>query len=137
MKAIQLVKPGLFIFECIRVLTLALILISKRNEPEFFTRILFAAPCTLFLLMALFIWLDTSRYREYLPLFAAGKCIGIFILLLWSIISKQVTIIYNFGFILSGDIFTLAIILLINKDSRKPAETEIITDVSAPEAEDN
>lgn len=83
---------------------------------------IYAVPAVLFPLMALFIWLDTSRYEVYLPLFTAGKCLGIFVLLGWSIVSKQVTIMESF--ILSGDLFALAVILLIMKDVQKPIETQ-------------
>ena len=82
------------------------------------------------MLMALFIWLDAVRYRVYIPLYIAGKCIGIFILMTgWFIFSIQVTIIESF--ILSGDLFALAAILLILKDIDKESEKQAITDVES------
>jgi len=104
------------------------ILILHSNDAGILIKMIFAAPAVLFPLMALFIWLDTGRYKTYLPLFAAGKCIGIFILLGWSIISQQVTMISSFSsaaiiagnfvanaglILLSGDFFALAAVILI------------------------
>ena len=93
---------------------------------------IFISPAALFPLMALFIWLDTGRYRAYLPLFTAGKCIGIFIVLGWSIISQQVTMItkiYDAAIfaeliLLSGDFFALAAALLIIKDVQRSANIQ-------------
>jgi len=78
--------------------------------------------------MALFIWLDTDRYKEYLPLFSAGKCIGIFLLLVWFIIFRQVTMIGSvFGLaiyaellVLFGDLLSLGAVLLIKNDIKNP-----------------
>ena len=107
------------------------ILIIQRNEPGLFLKMILAAPMALFPLMSLFIWLDTRRYNAYLPLFTAGKCIGIFILLCWSIALRQVTIIGAFYgaavfaelILISGDFFALAAVLLIIKDFQKTTET--------------
>jgi len=123
MKIIQLVKSGLLILECIRIMILIYVLFS-RNDLDLTAKIIYSAPGALFPLMALFIWLDTIRYRAYLPLFAAGKCIGIFIFLLWFIISKQVTIMGSF--ILSGDLFALAAVLLIIRDNREKTKIQTI-----------
>ena len=111
-------------------MTLITILIIQRDEPGQLLKMIFAAPMVLFPLMALFIWLDTNRYSAYLPLFTAGKCIGIFILLGWSIALRQVTIIGMFYgaavfaelILISGDFFALAAVLLITKDFQKPTE---------------
>ena len=76
--------------------------------------------------MAFFIWMDINRYRAYLPLLIAGKVIGIVILMLWSITTKQVTIIETI--ILSGDLFSVAAVLLIIRDLEKPEEIQSISD---------
>ena len=144
MKIIQLVKPGLFIYECIRIMALITILILQRNEPGLFLKMIFASPAVLFPLMALFIWLDIDRYKAYLPLFTAGKCIGIFILLGWSIISRRVTMIGGFNetaifaelILLSGDFFALAAILLVIKDFEKTTERQATTNELMPEVEE-
>jgi len=128
MKIVQFVKPVLFIYELIRIMVLVFVLILFGNESTFLIKIVYTAPCALLPLMALFIWLDSSRYREYIPLLLAGKFIGIFILAIWSIISKQVTMIE--GFILSGDLFAIAAVLLINKDIKETTEPQITADVS-------
>ena len=123
----RFIKIGLFVYECIRILLLTLILIIKGTEEGFLIRILFTAPSALFPLMALFILLDAKRYKVYLPLFIAGKSIGIFLEALWSIMSIQVTIGEGIDYsvilaqmILSGDLFSLAACLMIIKYIQKP-----------------
>jgi len=88
-------------------------------------QITFAACAALFPLMALFIWLDSSRYAVYMPLFTAGKCIGIFSILGWSIIAGQVKIsavlsgVANIeSFLLYSYLFSLVVILLIIRDKK-------------------
>jgi len=137
MKIIPLVKSVLFIYECIRVMVLAAVLVLNETDPSLFTKMVLAAPGALFPLMALFLWLDTERYKEYLPLFAAGKGIGIFTLLGWFIVSQKVTMIGSFHgiaiiaelLLLSGDLFALAAVFLIIKDVRN-------LDTAVPDMED-
>jgi len=124
MNITRFLKPLLFTLECIKLMVIAAILIVQGGSPGLFTKALLAAPGALFPLMALFIWLDTDRYREYLPLFSAGKCIGIFLLLGWLIIFRQVTMIgsllgsavYAEPLLLCGDILSLGVAFLISKD---------------------
>jgi len=123
----RFLKIGLFTYECIRILLLALILILEGTESGLLVKMIFAAPSALFPLMALFIMLDTKRYKVYLPLFLAGKSIGIFMEALWSIISIQVTIndsldrsVILAQLILSGDLFSLAAVIMIIKYIQKP-----------------
>ncbi|WP_461246225.1 hypothetical protein [Treponema sp. R6D11] len=118
--------------ECIKLMVIALIIIIQGNVPGLFIKILLAAPGALFPLMALFIWLDTERYKEYLPLFSAGKCIGIFLLLGWFIIFRQVTMIgsifglavYAEALLLCGDLLSLGIIFLIGREIKNPEMEE-------------
>jgi uncharacterized membrane protein len=85
--------------------------------------------------MALFIWLDSQRYRAYLPLFAAGKCIWISTLLGWSIISGQVTMMGRFFgasvfaemVLLCGDLLSIIIVLLVYRDNRINSEIDVTT----------
>ena len=93
----------------------------------------FTSPGVLFPLMALFLWFDIYRYKAFIPLFIAGKCIGIFSLLGWAVFFKNLTIVKGFfGVIpelvfLSGDLFALAAILCIYKSIRitnKPATAQ-------------
>ncbi|MCL2440680.1 MAG: hypothetical protein FWD14_02980 [Treponema sp.] len=123
MRLISFLKTGLFIYECFRILILAIILIIQGSEPGLSIRMIFAASAALFPLMALFICIDINRYKTYLPLFAAGKCICIFMELGWSIISRQVTMIGSIDsaailaqLILSGDLFALAAVFMIIKN---------------------
>jgi len=103
---------------------IALVLIIQGDTPGLFIKIVLAAPGALFPLMALFVWLDTERYKEYPPLFLAGKSISIFLLLGWFIIFRQVTMIGSiFGFavyaesiLLCGDLLSLGAVLLIGRD---------------------
>jgi len=77
--------------------------------------------------MALFICLNTAHYREYLPLFIAGKSIGIFALLSWFIISQQLSMVSIFlsGItLLSFDLFSLASVLVIKNDVDKSTSGE-------------
>jgi FtsH-binding integral membrane protein len=82
--------------------------------------------------MALFIWLDVSRYRAYMPLFISGKCISIFSLLGWFIVFVKGNIIEvisgvfiasDFVF-LCGDLIALAFIVLILTDTQKLIEKQ-------------
>jgi hypothetical protein len=105
-----------------------IILFIHGEIPGHLINILLFAPGALFPLMAFFIWFDTDRYKAYLPLFSAGKCICIFLLIGWLISTQQVTIIGKLFsvsvfaeiIILCGDLLTLGAVLLIFKDIRKP-----------------
>ena len=123
----------LFIYESIRVLILAAFVFFQPVDPSGFPRLVFAVSGALFPIMALFIWLDISRYRAYLPLFAAGKCIGLFSLLVWSFVSRNITmtegvpgIVIAERALLSGDLFAMAAVLLIIKDVYKMTETQTL-----------
>ena len=135
MKTIQLLKPGLFLYECLRIMILTAILILRSNGDNFLGQLAYTAPSALFPLMALFIWLNSQRYRAYLPLFAAGKCIWITTLLGWSIVSGQVTIMGRFLgaavfaeiVLICGDLLSIAIVLLVYKDNRINSEIKAVT----------
>jgi len=124
MKIISIVKNVLFTIECIRIIILAIILIGHGHQNGFSVEIVFISPAVLYLLMALFIMLDTGRYRAYIPLFAAGKCLSIFILLGWFIITGQVTIMESI--VLSADLITFVLIIPVMRDSGKIKETQKI-----------
>jgi hypothetical protein len=99
----------------------------------------FASPGALFPLMALFLWLDISRYKAYLPLYIAGKCIGILSLLVFSIISRGFTMIKDFNnaefIFLSGDLLALAGILYIFMNIHKFLEKPVFT-ANTPDTEE-
>ncbi|MDR0323883.1 MAG: hypothetical protein LBI12_05495 [Treponema sp.] len=136
MKKISILKPGLFIYECIRII-LIFALMFRLPLQNFIPVLAFAAPNALFPLMSLFICLNISRYKTFIPLFIAGKCIGIFSLLGWSIIAKIPAIMIITGvpfgrlfpdFFLCGDLFALAAILFINATINKPTAIAGILD---------
>jgi len=69
----------------------------------------------LFPLMALFIWLDSVRYKAYIPLFIAGKCVGIFSIFSLLIIARRITFIkaYNDIIIILGIMFFYIVSLVV------------------------
>jgi len=101
-------------------------MIFRSIEQLGFPQITFLASSALFPLMALFLWLDNDRYKVFMPLFTAGKCIGVFSILCWSIFSKQVKIIEVLigssnieTFLLYGYLFSIIVILLIIRDKKR------------------
>jgi len=132
MKIIRFIKPALFLYEFIRILILAAILITNSNGNDIFGQIAYTVPNALFPLMALFIWLNQKRYRAYLPLFAAGKCIIISTSLVFSIISGQITMMSELiepEFLIGCDLLALAAVLLIHKDNKKNPEIKAAENV--------
>ena len=110
-----------------------------------FPRMVFIASAALFPIMALFIWLDVYRYRVYLPLFLAGKCISLFLLLVWYVITRQIPVTEEFlsGFISSiggewiflfCDCLAVLAVLIIFENVQKLTERPALTD--APDMED-
>jgi hypothetical protein len=130
MGIIKLLKPALFIYECARIIVVSTYMVFQGNQAGF-PVIAFAAPSALFPLIALFIWLDASRYRVYLPLFVAGKILCILSLLVWFLVFRQNMIIYSGNTVIElllacGDLFSIAIILLIMRDVKKASETQAL-----------
>lgn len=116
MGIIRILKPGLFLYECVRTILLAftlVFLLRAMENPNIILWAALAAPTALFPLMALFIWLDIDRYNSFLPLYMAGKCIGIFAFLGWSIIYGRFTIITTGLIFESGNLFALGTALFI------------------------
>jgi len=125
----QLLKPGLFIYECLRLLFLISALAAATDGLKN-PLLVFTASNALFPLIALFLLLNISRYRDYLPLYFAGKCISLFSVAGWVIISKQETIIWALmnssrllftpriftGILSCGDLFSVAAALLIYRE---------------------
>jgi hypothetical protein len=130
MGIIRLLKPALFIYECARIIVVATYMVFQGNQAGF-PVIAFAAPAAMFPLIALFIWLDCSHYKAYLPLFAVGKGLCLLSLLVWFIAFRFNTILYTGNVIIelllaSGDLFSIAIILLIIRDVNKLTETKVL-----------
>ena len=126
MRIVRIIKPALFIFEVLKIIIFAIVLIIENQNSSIFIMAFFAVQGTLFPIMALFLCLDAVRYREYIPLFMTGKGIGIFILSIWSLFSQQSTIIGGFistMALLSFELFALAAIFFIREDVIKITET--------------
>ena len=145
MGIIRPLKLGLFIYECFKIFLLVAAFMALRPiEPTSFPWLIFAAPSALYPLMALFLWLDVVRYRNYLPLFAAGKCIGIMALLGWFIVSRQGTMIDDFSgrivlielILLSGDLFATAAVLLIIRNVPNATKTPVSDQRSVEDMEE-
>jgi len=134
-------KPVFFIYESVRIIILTITLMFVLPGTSAIPWLAFASPGALFSLMALFIWIDISRYHVYIPLYIAGKCIGIFILVGFSIISRRFTIIDgNSGtfliaelIFLCGDLLALAGIFYVYSNMRKPQDEPVLIDVTDTE----
>ena len=133
MKLISILKPALFIYEVIKLIIFVIILIIEINYSSIFVMMFFAAHGIIFPLMALFLFLDAVRYKEYLPLFIAGKIAGIFILFGWLLFSEQSRIIggvFNGMSLLSFELLALAAIFYIktNIQIKEPSNEINITE---------
>jgi hypothetical protein len=127
MGIIRILKPVVFFYECIRIVLLVFTLVLILPKTSAIPWLAFTAPGAIFPLMTLFLWIDYSRYKPYMPLYFAGKCIAIFSILGWSIVSRRFTmfkemsgyyLIIDFLF-LSGDLLAFAAALLIFKNMQK------------------
>ena len=121
MVIIRLLRPGLFVYEIIRILVLAARIVFEPADSTGFPRLVYTVPGAIFPLMALFIWIDITRYSAYIPLFIAGKCITLFSLFIWCILHSFSVFaadgLLNAGpewVLLIGDLFAMSGILLIN-----------------------
>jgi len=115
METKRIIKPGLFIYESTRIILLAFTLASSLSSGTTIPWMALTAPHALFPIMTLFLWLDASRYKNYLPLYIAGKSIGIAVFLGWSIISGRFTILQWMG----GDLFALGAALFLTKEEKQ------------------
>jgi hypothetical protein len=146
-------RAGLFVYESLRLLFLAAVFAVLRPDGAVgFPWLVYAAPNALFTLMALFLWLNISRYGVYLPLFLAGKLISLFSILGWSIFMRSIRAAEFFvgiislmpelmtGILLCGDTFAAAAVYFIikKKEGTKLEETgkEAILPVDMPVQED-
>ena len=133
MKVIRLLKPVLLIQEIFRIIIIVLLLLLRSEESSTFIMVFFAAQGVLFPLMAVFLCLNTARYKEYLPLYIAGKTIGVFLILCWSLLTQQVTMIegfFNERSLLIIDLTAILLLIIIKNDVRVMTlvpEKQIIT----------
>jgi hypothetical protein len=127
----RILKPGLLVYEFVRIFLTVYVLASFFPGKSSIPFLFMAVPFVLFPLMALFIWLDTEKYKAYLPLYLAGKCVCVFILTGWLILFSWGTIYEGGGILrfmqtllLSGDLFSIAAVLVIMKNTQNnPIET--------------
>jgi hypothetical protein len=87
----RLLFLGLTVYECFRLLFLAgaLAALNSAEGLAVFPLFSLAAANALFLLAALFLFLDFPRYRRYLPLYTAGKLIVFFVTAGWVFFFRQ------------------------------------------------
>jgi len=143
---VNIIKGGLFIYESVRIIILVLCLIFVLPETNAVSWTAFAIPGALFPLMAMFIWIDITRYNAYLPLYTAGKCIGIFSLIAFSAVSGGFTAfdkasgIFLFAglIFMAGDLLALAGILHVNNNfnSTMRLNKPILEETETPDTED-
>ena len=112
---------------------MAVYVLLEPADSTGFPRFVFVVSGAVFPLMALFIWIDIDRYKAYLPLFITGKSIGLFTLIIWLILRNSAITegLYQAGaefILLSGDIFAMTGILLINKHKDKLARIQVLED---------
>jgi len=131
-------RGGLFIAECARFSFLTGIMaILRFNANADFPWQIYAVPNALFLLMALFSWLDTSKYGAYVMLYIAGKALCLFSEISSLFIFSRQSSTMNFyeawitnpGIVLSlvliCDLLTLSLALLISYKKNKNPEAAL------------
>jgi len=119
MNIIRILKPALLVYEVLKIVVFAATLVIDAGNKSIFLMAFFTAQGVLFPIMALFLCLDSDRYKEYIPLYIAGKSIGIVILLGWSLFSRQVTMIgglFSAMSLLSFELFAMSVIFIIKRD---------------------
>ena len=130
MKLIWFLKPLLFIYEVIRIIIIAILVILKANDSSNLMMMIFAVQGVLFPIMVLFLCLNTIRYREYIPLYIAGKAIGVFAILCWLLFTRQGTMIGGFvsDIVLgSFDLLAIAVIIAIKDNINNSTIDDMLT----------
>ena len=119
MRFTLILKPLLLMYEVVRIIIIANLLIYMSNDQSFFVLMIFAVQGAVFPIMALFLCLNAVRYREYIPLYIAGKIIGILAILCWSLLTQQATMIGGFireMTLICFDLFTVTALMVIKND---------------------
>jgi hypothetical protein len=81
-------RAVVFVYEVCRLLVLLGVFAAFSPVDEtMFPSLLYVVPNALFPLMTCFLWLDLERYTAYLPLYMAGKVIGVVAIAGWYIVS--------------------------------------------------
>ena len=99
MDVLRPLRAGLFFFEIFRLLALVVFLFVSPMESGFSAAstasgafplyVVYLSSNALFPLLALFVWLKPEEYRNYLPLYLAGKIIGMVSFYTWEIFSSR------------------------------------------------
>ena len=97
MDVLRPLRAGLFFYEVFRLLMLVVFLVLAPMEPSFpmgagafhLPHVIYLSSNALFPLMALFVWLRPDEYRNYLPLYMAGKIIGGVSFYVWEFFSAR------------------------------------------------
>jgi hypothetical protein len=79
----------LLLYEFFRLLALVLVVGGTAPQEDVFPWLVYGAANALFLFMVLFLWLDTSWYRPYIPLYTAGKILSVFSTLGWFFFTRD------------------------------------------------
>ncbi|MDR2480110.1 MAG: hypothetical protein LBD48_12465 [Treponema sp.] len=107
----RFMPPVLMIYESVRLGFLVRVLGALRLEgADSFPVTACITPIALFLLMTLFLCVDSSRYGVFMPLYTAGKSIGFVSALVWILFSGQ-NILYGIVFG-NGGLFELTAVFV-------------------------
>lgn len=136
MEVYRPLRAGLCIYECMRILFLlgAFVLLRPDGAAAAFPWLACVASNALFPLMTLFLWMNSSRYGAYEPLYTAGKCVCFVSVMGWCVFSRQTIIaallsgglfmpmLAGITGILFGDLLSVGAGLAIIKKTRMPAQ---------------
>ena len=101
MDVLRPLRATLFFYEVFRLLMLVCFLFalvpeagfsagsSNNGGGAFFPYLVYLSANALFPLMTLFLWLKLEEYRNYLPLYMAGKIIGVVSFYAWEFFSPR------------------------------------------------
>ena len=80
----------LLVYEILRLSAMAFLFAVLSNQSKgLFPYVVHLTPNALFTLMALFLLIRLEEYRNFLPLYTAGKVISVITFYIWSIVSLQ------------------------------------------------
>ncbi|MDR0997423.1 MAG: hypothetical protein LBL70_00005 [Treponema sp.] len=88
MKIYRPLRFCLLLYELIRLFTLLWVVGITAPREDMFPWLVYGAANALFLFMALFLLLDVSWYRSYIPLYTAGKMLAAFSAMGWIFFSR-------------------------------------------------
>jgi sugar phosphate permease len=124
----------LFLYDCARAGFVFAMVKEQINIP-------FVAVNALFPVMGFFLFVNPQKYREYVPLYAAGKAIGVVAGFAWLLFTARTgaqfsqAVRFNNTFIffmaLSGltDTLSLAVRVLMHKSKKEPEPFQSVGDI--------